>query len=85
MRDARQNADDTDRQTPPNFLAILSLAFTIVCSPIAVLLGAIALRQIARTGQRGRELARLAVISGTALTVATLVIYLGIEMTTHGG
>lgn len=63
---------------PTNTLAILALVFAFVVAPAGIVCGHIALGQIARTGERGRELATAGLILGyvfTGLVVLILVLY----------
>jgi hypothetical protein len=47
-----------------NILAIITLVTVFVATPLALLLGVIALVQIARTGQRGRWMAWAGIVAG---------------------
>lgn len=49
---------------PLNLLAIVALVLGIIGGPIAALFGHVAMRQIARTGERGMLLARIATVLG---------------------
>ena len=66
-------------QAPLNTLAWVSVVVAFFVSPVAILLGILARKQIARTGERGRGLATLGAVLGSVFTVigiATTVIVL---------
>ena len=66
-------------QAPLNTLAWVSVVVAFVVSPVAIVLGILARRQIARTGERGRGLATLGAVLGavfTAIGIATTVLVL---------
>jgi hypothetical protein len=52
-----------------NTLAILALVFGFVCAPAAIVLGAVARRQIRRTGEEGMGLATAGLVLGIVFTV----------------
>ncbi|HHW50059.1 MAG TPA: DUF4190 domain-containing protein [Pseudoclavibacter sp.] len=59
-----------NRSTKMNVLAVVAFIVTLVVSNlIGMILGIIALRQITRTGERGRGLAIAAIVVGALLTV----------------
>ena len=60
---------------PLNTLAWVSVVVAFVVSPVAIVLGLVARRQIVRTGERGRGLALLGTILGAVFTA------IGIAMT----
>lgn len=62
-----------DRQ-PANALATLSVVFAFVFAPVGALLGHLSLRQIRRTGQRGRDRA----LVGTVLSYAVIIVVAGV-------
>lgn len=66
-------APPPDRQ-PVNALATLSVVFALVFAPVGAVLGHLSLRQIRRTGQRGRDRA----LVGTVLSYAVIVVAAGI-------
>jgi hypothetical protein len=71
-------------QPPLNTLSWLSIVVAFIASPIAIVLGIIARRQIARTGERGRGLALTGTILGavfTAIGIATAVLVLVLATT----
>lgn len=61
---------------PVNALATLSVVFAFVFAPVGAVLGHLGLRQIRRTGQRGRDRA----LVGTVLSYAVIVAVAGISM-----
>jgi Domain of unknown function (DUF4190) len=71
-------------QPPLNTLSWVSVVVAFVASPVAIVLGLVARRQIARTGERGRGLALLGTILGavfTAIGIATTVLVLVLATT----
>jgi hypothetical protein len=60
--------------TRVNSFAILSLVAAAVLAPAGIPLAIIALRQIKRTGERGREIALVGLWIGIVLTVVYLVV-----------
>lgn len=52
-----------------NTMAILSLVFAFVLSPLGVAFGLVAKSQIHRTGERGDGLATAGILTGTVITV----------------
>ena len=56
-------------QAPLNTLAWVSVVVAFVVSPVAIVLGVLARKQIARTGERGRGLATLGAVLGSVFTV----------------
>lgn len=52
-----------------NVMAILALVFAFVFSPLGIIFGAVAKRQIARTGEQGRGLATAGFWLGIVFTV----------------
>lgn len=58
-----------------NSFAILSLIVAAVLAPAGIPLAIIALRQIKRTGERGREVALVGLWVGIVLTVVYLVVF----------
>jgi hypothetical protein len=69
-----------------NIMAILSLVFAVqVFPPLGIVFGAIAKRQIARTGERGIELAKIGFIVGiifTALSVVFVTVWIVLVVST---
>ncbi len=61
---------------PVNALATLSVVFAFVFAPVGAVLGHLGLRQIRRTGQRGRDRA----LVGTVLSYAVIVAVAGISV-----
>lgn len=59
--------------TRVNTYATLSVIGALVLAPVGIVLGAIALRQIARTGERGRSLALVGLWFGVGVTALYLV------------
>ncbi|NMO89281.1 DUF4190 domain-containing protein [Actinomycetospora sp. TBRC 11914] len=71
-------------QAPLNTLSWLSVVVAFVASPVAIVLGLVARKQIARTGERGRGLALTGTILGavfTAIGIATTVLVLVLATT----
>jgi hypothetical protein len=71
-------------QPPLNTLSWVSVVVAFVASPVAIVLGLVARRQITRTGERGRGLALLGTILGavfTAIGIATAVLVLVLATT----
>lgn len=60
-------------QAPLNTLSWLSVVTAFVVSPVAIVLGAIARRQIARTGERGKGLATTGLALGIVFTLMGVV------------
>ena len=63
---------------PTNTLAIVALVLAFVMAPAGIVCGHIALGQIKRTGERGRELALAGLITGyviTGLVVLMTIVY----------
>jgi hypothetical protein len=56
-----------------NVLAILSLVFAFVFAPAGIVLGHLARRQIARTGEQGRQLATWGLILSYLFTALYLI------------
>jgi len=54
MRPAQQRAASSERPQRPNLLATLAPVFAVFLSPLGIVVGVMALRQISRTGERGR-------------------------------
>lgn len=61
---------------PVNALATLSVVFAFVFAPVGAILGHLGLRQIRRTGQRGRDRA----LVGTVLSYAVIVAVAGVSV-----
>jgi hypothetical protein len=59
---------------PVNALATLSVVFAFVFAPAGAILGHLGLRQVRRTGQRGRDRALI----GTVLSYAVIVVVVGV-------
>jgi hypothetical protein len=71
-------------QAPLNTLAWVSVVVAFIVSPLAIVLGILARKQIARTGERGRGLATLGTVLGAVFTVvgiATTVLVLALATT----
>lgn len=69
----------TAAEPPLNTLAWVSVVAAFVVSPVAVVLGLVARRQIARTGERGRGLALVGTILGAVFSlvgIATTIVVL---------
>lgn len=60
-------------EAPLNTLSWLSVVTAFVVSPVAIVLGAIARRQIARTGERGKGLATTGLALGIVFTLMGIV------------
>ncbi|WP_433801380.1 DUF4190 domain-containing protein [Actinomycetospora sp. CA-084318] len=60
-------------EAPLNTLSWLSVVAAFVVSPVAIVLGAISRRQIARTGERGRGLATTGIALGIVFTLMGIV------------
>jgi hypothetical protein len=56
-------------QAPLNTLSWVSVVVAFVVAPVAIVLGVVARRQIARTGERGRGLATLGAVLGAVFSV----------------
>ena len=56
-------------QAPLNTLSWVSVVVAFVVAPVAIVLGILARRQIARTGERGRGLATLGAVLGAVFSV----------------
>jgi hypothetical protein len=73
-----------------NIYAVVSLFAAVLFAPVGIALGIVALRQIKRTGERGRELAIAGIWIGVGILIlalivlgfAVLVIVLSINMVT---
>jgi hypothetical protein len=61
--------------TRVNNFAILSLIVAAILAPAGIPLAIIALRQIKRTGERGREIALVGLWIGIVVTVLYLVVF----------
>lgn len=61
---------DPHKQAPLNQLAVVAFMLAFVAGPAGVITGTIALREITRTGQRGRKLAVSAILIGSVLAIA---------------
>ncbi|OBI37103.1 sensor domain-containing protein [Mycobacterium colombiense] len=61
---------------PVNALATLSVVFAFMFAPVGAILGHLGLRQIRRTGQRGRDRA----LVGTVLSYAVIVVVVGVSV-----
>ena len=71
-------------QAPLNTLAWVSVVVAFIVSPVAIVLGVVARKQIARTGERGRGLATVGTVLGavfTAIGIATAVLVLVLATT----
>ncbi|WP_018332995.1 DUF4190 domain-containing protein [Actinomycetospora chiangmaiensis] len=60
-------------EPPLNTLSWLSVVSAFIVSPVAILLGAIARRQIRRTGERGRGLATTGIALGIVFTLMGII------------
>ncbi|MFP5290988.1 MAG: DUF4190 domain-containing protein [Actinomycetes bacterium] len=72
---------------PTNLMAILSLVAAFVAPPAGLVLGILAQRQIARTGEEGAGLAKAGAIVGgvfTALIVMFVIAWLGMVVSIFG-
>lgn len=70
---ATPTAPPPERQ-PANALATLSVVFGFVFAPVGAVLGHLSLRQIRRTGQRGRDRA----LVGTVLSYVVIIVVAGV-------
>jgi hypothetical protein len=59
-------------QTGTNTLAILALVFAFIFAPAAIVMGAIARKQIRRTGEQGMGLATAGLVCGIVFTVLSV-------------
>jgi hypothetical protein len=57
-----------------NIYAVVSLFAAVLFAPVGIALGVVALRQIKRTGERGRELAIAAIWIGVGILIFALLI-----------
>ncbi|MDO8337486.1 MAG: DUF4190 domain-containing protein [Microcella sp.] len=72
---------------PTNLMAILSLVAAFVAPPAGLVLGILAQREIARTGEQGAGLAKAGAIVGgvfTALIVMFVIAWLGMIVSIFG-
>jgi hypothetical protein len=80
-------ADVDEAPLPPwSALAVAAAFATLTCTPVCLLLGLLALRQIRRTGRRGLSLARFATVVGGLFLVLYLLLLpstLGIASSSH--
>ncbi|HET9016400.1 MAG TPA: DUF4190 domain-containing protein [Thermomicrobiaceae bacterium] len=60
-------------QMGTNTLAILALVFAFIFAPAAIVMGAIARKQIQRTGEQGMGLATAGLIVGIVFTVLSVI------------
>jgi hypothetical protein len=60
-------------QPPTNTLAILALVFAFVFAPAAIVMGAVARKQIRRTGEGGAGLATSGFVLGIVFTVLSVI------------
>ena len=60
-------------QMPTNTLAILALVFAFIFAPAAIVMGAIARKQIRRTGEQGMGLATAGLVCGIVFTVISVI------------
>lgn len=56
-----------------NLFAILSIIFTFVIYPVGLIFGIIALNQIKKTGEKGKGLAMVSIISGLVLVTIVII------------
>ncbi|KRF32782.1 DUF4190 domain-containing protein [Yonghaparkia sp. Soil809] len=74
-------------ERPTNLMAILSLVAAFVAPPAGLVLGILAQRQIARTGEQGAGLAKAGAIVGgvfTAFIVMFVIAWLGMVASIFG-
>lgn len=74
-------------ERPTNLMAILSLVAAFVAPPAGLVLGILAQRQIARTGEQGAGLAKAGAIVGgvfTAFIVMFVIAWLGMFVSIFG-
>jgi len=57
-----------------NIYAVVSLFAAVLFAPVGIALGIVALRQIKRTGERGRELAIAGIWIGVGILIVALLI-----------
>ena len=57
-----------------NIYAVVSLFAAVLFAPVGIALGIVALRQIKRTGERGRELAIAGIWIGVGILICALLI-----------
>ena len=60
-------------QMGTNTLAILALVFAFIFAPAAIVMGAIARKQIRRTGEQGMGLATAGLVCGIVFTVLSVI------------
>jgi hypothetical protein len=57
-----------------NIYAVVSLFAAVLFAPVGIALGIVALRQIKRTGERGRELAIAGIWIGVGISTLALIV-----------
>jgi hypothetical protein len=60
-------------QPGTNTMAILALVFAFIFAPVAIVLGALARKQIRRTGEQGMGLATAGMVCGIVFTVLSVI------------
>ena len=70
MQNQQMNAPMAPAKT--NTMAILSIVFTFIFTPMGIIFGAIALNQIKKTGEEGKGLALAGLIISSVTTVLGL-------------
>lgn len=69
-----------------NTMAVLALVFAFVFSPLGIVFGVIARKQIARTGEGGAGLAKAGIILGVIFTLLSIVYVIGmVALLSSGG
>ncbi len=61
-----------------NTMAILALVFAFVFSPLAIVFGVVARKQIARTGEGGQGLATAGLVLGIVFVLVSLVSFVAL-------
>lgn len=83
MTTATQPATGTSRGT--NTMAILALVFAFVFSPLGIVFGVVARKQIRRTGEGGAGLAKAGLVLGIVFTVLSVLYVVAVVMTVASG
>lgn len=63
-----------------NVLAILALVFAFVCSPVGIVLGAIGLNQVKRTGEEGRGIAIAGLVLSVVFTLLAVLFFVAVAV-----
>ncbi|WP_434742584.1 DUF4190 domain-containing protein [Micromonospora sp. SH-82] len=68
-----------------NLLALLSLIFAFVFSPVGIVLGHMAKRQIRQSGEQGNGLATVGLVLGYVFTVLGILYFVGVALLMASG